>query len=94
MKTVIFIKSSELSAYRKKQAGIQQYAKERNWNIQIMEPIASAKDAERIIDLWNPDGCIIDCGSGANDFDSRALKKVPTVFLDRPLKNKIGRAHV
>ena len=87
MKTVIFIKSSELSAYRKKQAGIQQYAKERNWNIQIMEPIASAKDAERIIDLWNPDGCIIDCGSGANDFDSRALKKVPTVFLDRPLKN-------
>ena len=65
MKTVIFIKSSELSAYRKKQAGIQQYAKERNWNIQIMEPIASAKDAERIIDLWNPDGCIIDCGSGA-----------------------------
>ena len=65
MKTVIFVKSSELSAYRKKQAGIQQYAKERNWNIQIMEPIASAKDAERIIDLWNPDGCIIDCGSGA-----------------------------
>jgi LacI family transcriptional regulator len=87
MKTVIFVKSSELSAYRKKQDGILQYGKEQNWNIQIVEPIASAKDARRIIDLWNPDGCIIDCGSGANDFDSKALKKVPTVFIDRPLKN-------
>jgi LacI family transcriptional regulator len=87
MKTVILVKSSELSPYRKKQDGILQYAKKQSWNIQIMEPIASAKDAGRIIDLWNPDGFIINCGSGANDFDSKALKKVPTVFIDRPLKN-------
>jgi LacI family transcriptional regulator len=87
VKTIIFIKSSDHAAYRKKQLGVLRYAYERGWNVQPVEPISSANDIKEIVNLWNPDGCIIDCGSGANDFDSRALKGVPAVFLDRQFKN-------
>jgi LacI family transcriptional regulator len=87
MKTVIFFKSSDLSAYRKKQAGALAYAKEHNWNVYIIEPAVCIEEVSMVFKLWNPDGCIVFCGSGANNFDSRAFAGTPTVFVDRPLQN-------
>ena len=84
MKTVLFFKSSELASCRKKLAGVTAVARKFGWNVQTVNPIRSEEAARQMIDLWNPDGCIVSCGAKANLFPSSVLGKISHVFIDRP----------
>ena len=43
----------------------------------------SLPNVRHLLKLWNPDGCIVECGTAPRAIDSREFGKTPTVFLDR-----------
>jgi len=83
MKTVLFLKSSGLSSMRQRIAGFMGFASRKDWNVQIVEPVKTARDLSRLVKFWRPDGCVVCCGAGNNNFAS-SLFKSPVVYLDRP----------
>ena len=84
MRTVIYFKASDRPADHKKLDGIRSMAREYGWNLQVVGPAKSAKTVVNILRLWNPDGCIVSCGSGMNDIPSKLFGTTPIVYLDRP----------
>ena len=86
MKTVLFFKSSELSSCRKKLAGVTAVARKFGWNVQAVEPVRTEETARQLLDLWEPDGCIVSCGAKTNSFPSSVFGNIPHVFIDRPQK--------
>jgi len=85
MKTVLFVKSSDYSSLRQRVAGFMDYAAGKDWNVQIVEPVKSVRELDRLVGFWSPDGCTVCCGAGNNDFPS-ARFHAPVVFLDRPTR--------
>jgi len=84
VKTVLFIKSSNMSSLRQRVAGFMDYAAKTDWNVQIVEPVKNLRELERLVKFWNPAGCAVCCGAGNNDFPSMKFH-APVVYIDRPL---------
>lgn len=85
MKTVIYLKASDRPADHKKLNGVYDYAREANWNIQVVNPVSSTASVKSLLSFWEPAGCIVSCGSGKNDIPSEHFAGTPLVYLDRPL---------
>lgn len=60
--TCLYIKATESHQDRSKYSGISEYAREHGWNLQSCEAINSAAEAKELLDLWNPDGVIMNLG--------------------------------
>jgi len=81
MQTILVFTSGTMSLPRKI-AGIQRFARQRNWNVQqIAAPATSAK-VRRLIDFWRPAGCIVEA-SGGLKLGPKPFGGVPVVFLDQ-----------
>lgn len=52
MKTVLFVKSSELPSCSKKLAGVMSIARKHGWNVQAAEPLRSEETARQLLGLW------------------------------------------
>ena len=85
MKTIVFIKSGELVAERHKLEGFRAVAREHDWNVQIVEPVRSSRDVQKILDFWQPDGVVVSCIGKANNLPTSVFGDRPTIFLGRPL---------
>ena len=83
MRTILYFRSSDKDPARQKVAGVYAFAHGLNWNIREVEPGATPHKAVELVRFWNPDGIIVECGSGQNLYDPKAFNPVPTVFLDR-----------
>lgn len=84
MTTVIFIKGLDKYPDRVKQAGIADYAHQYGWDIQSVEAVDSIKKLKAIVDLWSPDGIIVNCGAGSNALPPSGFGKIPVVFFAYP----------
>ena len=81
MQTILVFTSGTMSLPRKI-AGIQRFARQRNWNVQqIAAPATSAK-VRRLIDFWRPAGCIVEA-SGGLKLGPKPFADTPVVFLDQ-----------
>ena len=85
MKTILFFKSGNDSAERYKLGGFHARAKDHGWNVQLVEPVASAAQARKVVAFWQPDGVVVSCIARSNDLPSSAFGTCPVVFLGRPL---------
>ena len=87
MRTILYFRGFDKPIYSRKVAGITAYAREHGWDVRIVPPAKSAATARRLVELWNADGCIVNCGPGANDLPSEAFGGVPVVYADRPVSS-------
>ncbi len=91
MKTVLFFASATRHSCRKRVAGVQRYFSNSDIQVQVVESNYHHINVKKVIDFWNPIGCIAECGSDMNEFRPEIFGKLPMVYLDRDpsLKGKI-----
>lgn len=91
MNTVVFFASNTRHSCRKRVAGVHRYFANSDIQIQVVEGSYHHIDVKRVIDFWEPIGCIAECGSDMHEFRPELFGKIPTVYLDRDpaLKQKI-----
>ena len=83
MNTVLYFQASGKVSARQKLEGVYAYGRKHDWDVQVIEPGVAERKTEDLIRFWEPDGIIVECGSGQNHFDPAIFGKMPTVFLDR-----------
>ncbi len=83
MKTVLFFASATRHSCRKRVAGVQRYFSNSDIQVQVVESNYHHINVKKVIDFWNPIGCIAECGSDMNEFRPEIFGKLPTVYLDR-----------
>ena len=95
MRTVLLFQSSFCQSNRDKFDGVYRYAKGQDWHVQAIQygyaastrrPNAHAKetiDIPALLDLWHPDGCIVEGGEEFMTPQPDDFGRIPVVFLDR-----------
>ncbi len=83
MKTVLFFASATRHSCRKRVAGVQRYFSNSDIQVQVVESNYHHINVKKVIDFWNPIGCIAECGSDMNEFRPEIFGNIPTVYLDR-----------
>lgn len=83
MKTVLFFASATRHSCRKRVAGVQRYFSNSDIQVQVVESNYHHINVKKVIDFWNPIGCIAECGSDMNEFKPEIFGNLPTVYLDR-----------
>ena len=56
--------------------GVQQYANKRGWSVNIVEDCRRVANVSRLLDIWQPDGCIADCAGVSKAFAIQAGREV------------------
>ena len=96
MKTVLLFRTSFHPQMHLTYEPVFDFARTHDWHIQTIEYMNAAvsrywtdsaapkPDIRRILNMWHPDGCIVECGGIPHEPWDRAFRNVPTVFLDRP----------
>lgn len=84
MKTVIFVKGLDKYPDRMKLAGAADYARAHGWDLLPVERLGSRAKLKAVIDLWSPDGFIVNRSAGLNNLPPSAYGKVPVVFFSFP----------
>jgi LacI family transcriptional regulator len=62
---------------------VQRYFSNSDIQVQVVESNYHHINVKKVIDFWNPIGCIAECGSDMNEFRPEIFGKLPTVYLDR-----------
>ena len=83
MKTVLFFASATRHSCRKRVAGVQRYFANSDIQIHVVEGNYKRIDVKKVIDFWQPIGCIAECGSNKDEFNPDLFGNIPTVYLDR-----------
>lgn len=92
-KTILLFEASVTPANRRAYDGVYRYAETARWNVRAMEySLAADKRTHgmsgaapamaEILDLWNPDGIIVECAGRAPHLPLDAFGKLPLVLLD------------
>ena len=102
MKTVLLFRTSFSPQNRFEYKAMFDFAGRHDWQIRTVEYMNAAvsrhwKDnpapqpkVRELLALWNPDGCIVECGGSSSEPWLGEFGNVPTVYLDRPLiKNNL-----
>lgn len=96
MKTVLLFRTSFHPQMRLTYEPFFDFARTHGWNVQTIEHMNAAvsrywsdstpptPNIREIVDLWQPDGCIVECGGIPDEPWNKEFKSIPTVFLDRP----------
>ena len=80
--TIIYFKNIDNQPARRKLQGVLDFASKANWNVQVISP--NERNISDLLHFWKPIGCIVNSGSGWNNFDGSAFGGIPVVFIDRP----------
>ena len=86
MNTLIFFVSSTRRSCLGRLDGILRHLTKHGWRVQVVERAFHKADVRETLKRWNPDGIIVECGSGAEELNRRAFGKLPVVYLDRDPK--------
>ena len=81
--SILYLQYIPSESARRKLQGVQKYASKRDWSITVVEDCRLIANISRLLDLWQPDGCIADCAGISKAFSPRAFGKTPVVFLNR-----------
>lgn len=80
---VLFFQSTVGKSWRDKLSGVYRYAREANWQIQVVNADAPFKKLRNAISLWEPIGCLADRGMTSSQNPSSFFKGLPVAFLDQ-----------
>ena len=84
MKTVLYFKASLRLPSQLKHDGVYRVAKPLGWRIQTVDAVDGAfADVRRILEFWNPDGVLVDCGGLTAPPSVREFGTCPVVFIGR-----------
>lgn len=82
-RTILYLQYLPSESARRKLQGAQQYAYRQGWSINIVEDCSRVANVSRLLDIWRPDGCIVDCAGIRKAFSPKAFGRTPVVFLNR-----------
>ena len=84
MKTILYFKASARLPSQLKHDGVYRVAKPLGWRIQTVDAVDGAfADVRRILEFWNPDGVLVDCGGLTVPPSVREFGTCPVVFIGR-----------
>lgn len=66
-KVILVFHSAMRSSWMESLSGIYDYAKTRQWNVQVIEHQPSVKNIKLLLDFWHPDGVIVECSMCKRD---------------------------
>ena len=84
MKTIIYFMASLRPPSQQKHNGTHRIAKTLGWRIQTVDAVDGAfPNVPRILEFWNPDGVIVDCGGLTAPVPIRDFGACPVIFIGR-----------
>ncbi|MGN0854557.1 MAG: substrate-binding domain-containing protein [Kiritimatiellia bacterium] len=83
MTTVLFFTPKLSPPVEAKLAGAYEAARAHDWTLRPIETARSGRRARDFINLWHPVGAIVECADQNPIPDTRELRSLPTVWLDR-----------
>lgn len=95
MKTILYFQSSLNASNNSGLEGVNRFAKTAGWRIHIApyadalyirgdhSVVARRPDVKGLLEFWQPDGVIAECGAAADLLSPEDFGSVPVVFLDR-----------
>ena len=92
MRTVIYFKDSDGYHDRQKLVGAAAFAKDNDWNLQTAEPSISEAEVRRLLQLWTPDGVIINDTTRLNRRAITACRGLPMVLFSAIQPDRRARA--
>jgi len=82
MHTILVIRTTKLECWSRKFAGIQDFARRRDWRLQVIDGSDGPLRIGDLLAFWKPEGCIVESDGAAANFTPRDFGRLPTVFLD------------
>ena len=80
---ILFLSSSATIDIAALLSGIAELRDKHGWSVHIIGDIDSRKTLLKLLEFWNPDGCIVHCALDDKAFNAADFAGVPTVWLDR-----------
>ena len=80
---ILFLSSSATIVIAVLLSGIAELRDKHGWSVHIIGDIDSRKTLLKLLEFWNPDGCIVHCALDDKAFNAADFAGVPTVWLDR-----------
>ena len=80
---ILFLSSSATIDIAVLLSGIAELRDKHGWSVHIIGDIDSRKTLLKLIEFWNPDGCIVHCALDDKVFNAADFAGMPTVWLDR-----------
>ena len=80
---ILFLSSSATIDIAVLLSGIAELRDKHGWSVHIIGDIDSRKTLLKLLEFWNPDGCIVHCALDDKAFNAADFAGVPTVWLDR-----------
>ena len=81
MKTILFITDLVVSTRVEMLAGMRDAASAESFHLEVIEMDRLKQSISKMIDFWNPHGCIIDAATG-NAIQATRSRAIPFVLLD------------
>ncbi|MCR5751054.1 MAG: substrate-binding domain-containing protein [Kiritimatiellae bacterium] len=84
MDTILAFSTSIGRAHADMLAGVREFAKGTDWNIQSFVYDGEPFPLRKLLDFWTPAGCIVEgCGNGvpAGIIDHKAFRRTPVVYV-------------
>lgn len=82
MQTILVFRTTKLECWSRKFAGIQAFARKRDWRLQTIDGTGGAIQIAPLLDFWHPAGCIVESDGASTNLHPRDFGNLPTVFLD------------
>ena len=82
MQTILVFRTTKLECWSRKFAGIQAFARTRDWRLQTIDCTGGTIQTAPLLDFWHPAGCIVESDGASTDIRPRDFGDLPTVFLD------------
>ena len=82
MQTILVFRTTKLECWSRKFAGIQAFARTRDWRLQTIDGTGGAIQIAPLLDFWHPAGCIVESDGASTNIHPRDFGNLPTVFLD------------
>lgn len=80
---ILFLSSSATIDIAALLSGIAELRDKHGWSVHIIGDIDSRKTLLKLLEFWNPDGCIVHCALDDKAFNAADFAGMPTVWLDR-----------
>ncbi len=82
MKTVLVFRTTGLECWQYKLEGMCRFADTHGWRLQVIDGDTSASQAAKLLDFWEPLGCIVEADGGDTRLRPGHFRGTPVIFLD------------
>lgn len=92
MEIILFFQSTLRKSWRQKLAGVNLFAQEMGWFVQVVNRFANASEIRRALEEWDPAGCLVDRGMSRGAPPDILFRDIPTIYLDQSADHR-SRLH-